>query len=178
MNTLATTLNYDDVKPTTIGVTSPDTQTGNLYDGSASFALTASAEPFTYNESESPIKNAVPIKENKVQRKEKVIRRLRGFVQSFSENDAIVVFIQKNEKNTVVPEQYSYAFPKHILAKNRITAVNQPFEMDQIEVEENEYFYTIQKYRPIAEANSVEFEPIEFNQEYKDKLNQMLTFKD
>jgi hypothetical protein len=107
---------------------------------------------------------------------EKRIQRLRGFVQNFSGDEAIVVFVVKNMED--IAEQHTYVLPKHVLVKNKITAVNQPFEMDQVEVEDKDSFYTVQKYRPIADANSFEYESIEFDKEYRDKLSEILTSKD
>ena len=76
-------------------------------------------------------------------------RRLRGFLISTGENHARVGFVQAD--NTVV----EYLLPEKNLRKAGITAINQPFEMDEIEQKVGDGFLSGYVFRPMAPANSV-----------------------
>lgn len=76
-------------------------------------------------------------------------RRLRGFLISTGENHARVGFVQ--EDNSVV----EYLLPEKNLRKAGITAINQPFEMDEIEQKVGDGFLSAYLFRPMAHANAV-----------------------
>lgn len=76
-------------------------------------------------------------------------RRLRGFLVSTGENHARVGFVQ--EDSSVV----EYLLPEKNLRKAGITAINQPFEMDEIEQKVGDGFLTGYVFRPMAQANAV-----------------------
>lgn len=76
-------------------------------------------------------------------------RRLRGFLISTGENQARVGFVQ--DDNTVV----EYLLPEKNLRKAGITAINQPFEMDEIEQKVGDGFLSGYVFRPMAAAHAV-----------------------
>jgi hypothetical protein len=76
-------------------------------------------------------------------------RRLRGFLISTAENHARVGFVL--EDSSVV----EYLLPEKNLRKAGITAINQPFEMDEIEQKVGDGFLTGYVFRPMAQANAV-----------------------
>lgn len=76
-------------------------------------------------------------------------RRLRGFLISTGENHARVGFVQ--EDGTVV----EYLLPEKNLRKAGITAINQPFEMDEIEQKVGDGFLSGYVFRPMAHADAV-----------------------
>lgn len=76
-------------------------------------------------------------------------RRLRGFLISTGENHARVGFVQ--EDGAVV----EYLLPGVNLRKAGITAINQPFEMDEIEQKVGDGFLTGYVFRPMADADAV-----------------------
>jgi len=76
-------------------------------------------------------------------------RRLRGFLISTGENHARVGFVQ--EDGAVV----EYLLPEKNLRKAGITAINQPFEMDEIEQKIGDGFLTGYVFRPMADADAV-----------------------
>lgn len=76
-------------------------------------------------------------------------RRLRGFLISKSENQVRVGFVQ--EDNSVV----EYLLPEKNLRKAGITAINQPFEMDEIEQKVGDGFLSGYVFRPMAAANAM-----------------------
>lgn len=77
------------------------------------------------------------------------IRRLRGFLISMQENQARVGFIQ--DDGPVV----EYLLPEKNLRKAGITAINQPFEMDEIEQKIGDGFLSGYVFRPMAPAHAV-----------------------
>ena len=75
-------------------------------------------------------------------------RRLRGFVIAFQGTQARVGFVGDDKSVT------EYLLPRQNLRHAGITAINQPFEMDEIEESsEGEYSLTY-RFRPMAKANS------------------------
>jgi hypothetical protein len=76
-------------------------------------------------------------------------RRLRGFLISIRENQARVGFVQ--EDNSVV----EYILPEKNLRKAGISAINQPFEMDEIEQKVGDGFLSGYVFRPMAAAHAV-----------------------
>lgn len=76
-------------------------------------------------------------------------RRLRGFLISTGENQARVGFVQ-DDKSVV-----EYLLPEKNLRNAGITAVNQPFEMDEIEQKVGDGYLTGYVFRPMALANAV-----------------------
>lgn len=76
-------------------------------------------------------------------------RRLRGFLISTVESHARVGFVQ--EDNSVV----EYLLPEKNLRKAGITAINQPFEMDEIEQKVGDGFLSGYVFRPMADARAV-----------------------
>lgn len=76
-------------------------------------------------------------------------RRLRGFLISTGENQARVGFVQAD--NSVV----EYLLPEKNLRKAGITAINQPFEMDEIEQKVGDGFLSGYVFRPMAHANAM-----------------------
>ena len=76
-------------------------------------------------------------------------RRLRGFLISTGENHARVGFVQ--EDSSVV----EYLLPEKNLRKAGITAINQPFEMDEIEQKVGDGFLSGYVFRPMAHAKAV-----------------------
>ena len=76
-------------------------------------------------------------------------RRLRGFVIAAMGEQVRVGFVQHD--NSVV----EYLLPEKNLRKAGITAINQPFEMDEIEQKVGDGYFTGYVFRPMAHANAV-----------------------
>lgn len=76
-------------------------------------------------------------------------RRMRGFLISTGENQARVGFVQ--EDRSVI----EYLLPEKNLREAGITAINQPFEMDEIEQEFGDGFLSEYVLRPMAHAKAV-----------------------
>jgi hypothetical protein len=76
-------------------------------------------------------------------------RRMRGFLISTGENQARVGFVQAD--HSVI----EYLLPEKNLRKAGITAINQPFEMDEIEQEFGDGFLSGYVFRPMAHAKAV-----------------------
>jgi hypothetical protein len=76
-------------------------------------------------------------------------RRLRGFLISTGKNQARVGFVQQD--NSVL----EYLLPEKNLRKAGITAINQPFEMDEIEQKVGDGFLSGYVFRPMAAAHAV-----------------------
>lgn len=76
-------------------------------------------------------------------------RRLRGFLIATMGEQVRVGFVQQD--NSVV----EYLLPEKNLRKAGITAINQPFEMDEIEQKVGDGYFTGYVFRPMAQANAV-----------------------
>ena len=76
-------------------------------------------------------------------------RRLRGFLIASMGEQVRVGFVQQD--NSVV----EYLLPEKNLRKAGITAINQPFEMDEIEQKVGDGYLSGYVFRPMAQANAV-----------------------
>lgn len=95
-------------------------------------------------------------------------RRLRGFVIAMRENQARVGFVQ--EDKSVV----EYLLPEKNLRKAGITAINQPFEMDEIEYKTGDGFLSGYVFRPMAPADAVVTDSFDIDDELTELRNAAL----
>lgn len=86
--------------------------------------------------------------QNRNRRAPSPTRRLRGFLISLSGRDARVGFVDPGGSVT------EYLLPATRLKKAGITAVNQPFEMDEIEEETSGGHLSGYVFRPMAPADA------------------------
>jgi len=82
-------------------------------------------------------------------------RRLRGFVIAFQGDQVRVGFA--GDDHSVI----EYLLPAANLKKARITAPNQPFEMDEFEQTDQDGFSLTYRFRPMASAESAFTETLE-----------------
>ena len=98
------------------------------------------------------------------------IRRLRGFLISTSENQARVGFV--GEDDSVV----EYLLPEKLLRKAGINAVNQPFEMDEIEQKVGDSYLSGYVFRPMADAQAVVTDIYEVDEDLAELRNEALRY--
>lgn len=99
----------------------------------------------------------------------KVIKRLRGVVQSFESESAVVLLVEKG-----IP--YRYSLPKKLLTNGGVESIDQPFELDIGECISPEY-YQYQLIRPMASQDDAYTEGIDFDDETRTKLNELLNLE-
>ncbi len=93
----------------------------------------------------------------------KVVRRLKGFVVSFNGEEARVAFVQGGQP-------FFYDIPASNLSKKGISAVHQPFEMDEVLLELEPYApSTAYEFRPLAKASDGYPEPLHLDAERQRK---------
>jgi len=105
-------------------------------------------------------RRAVPVvPERKRPERRKVLRRLKGFVMSLSDADARVAFVQDGQ--TIL-----YDLPSESLKKKGITALHQPFEMDEIQLQIEPYdAVTAYEFRPLAKREDAYVETLPLDAE-------------
>ncbi len=100
-------------------------------------------------------------------KKRKVLRRLRGFIYEMDSNNVTVIFIDKDK-------EYRYSFAKRILIQNGISEKNQPFEMDEVEIEDENGLAIMTEFRPMADAKSSNVTPFNMSASEQKSLNTVL----
>jgi hypothetical protein len=99
--------------------------------------------------------------------KSRVRRRMTGFLSEMQGKNARVTFV-------VNGETFQYDMPADTLTKSRIEIVNQPFEMDEIEMETDEGFVIGYRFRPLAKASDSYRETLNLDEERKRKRDLIL----
>jgi hypothetical protein len=86
-------------------------------------------------------------KEPKQPKGRKVLRRLKGFIVALNGPETRVAFVHEGEK-------IQYDFPASLLRKKGISALHQPFEMDEVSFEMEPYAaVTAYEFRPLAKVS-------------------------
>jgi len=95
----------------------------------------------------------------------KVLRRLKGFIAALNGKDARVAFVQDGEN-------IFYDFPASLLRKQGITALHQPFEMDEVSFEMEPYAaVTAYEFRPLAKVSDGYQETLNLDADRERKRN-------
>jgi hypothetical protein len=119
-------------------------------------------------------KSIETISEVKTNRKTKAnikpLRRLRGFVFEFNNTEVIVIFL-------VDGKEYQYSLPKHLLMRNGISAIDQPFQMDEIEIEDENGVRLETRFQPMAKTESGSYSSFKLSEEEQDWFQTVLKHK-
>jgi hypothetical protein len=128
---------------------------------------------FTYTERQSttaiegvrvkpPGASAKQAQQSKHLRK-RVLRRIRGFLIEEQGGEARVAFVENDQ-----PIQYY--LPSDRLRKSGIVAQNQPFEMDEVEIQADDGLIIIgYSFRPLAKPSDAFVDSIDLNDDLKRK---------
>jgi hypothetical protein len=97
----------------------------------------------------------------------RVKRKFQGILVCFSGDEAVVIFDSNGEK-------IEYRLPAELLRKNGVTVGDQPFELIESEITDDEEFALHSKVVPLAAASSGIIEPLALAKAYKAKRNFLL----
>ena len=100
-------------------------------------------------------------------KREKVLKRLRGFVERFEGDDVIVSLVEDGG-------QYRYSFPKILFVENDVSMGGQPFELDLVECRAPAY-YQFHIVRPMARVEDAYNESVKLKPETRHKLDMLLS---
>lgn len=105
--------------------------------------------------------------------KEKVLRRLRGFLIEDQGEMSLVAFVENDQT-------YKYKVPTSRLIQAGIKIENQPFEMDEVEISSgNGEIIVGTRFRVLVPAGDAKLASLEFSEEYwKDREEALKYFKD
>jgi hypothetical protein len=118
---------------------------------------------------ESELKNRFG--ELKTIKKARIIRRLSGYVAEIFRDETRVCFIEKG--NT-----YFYDFPSPDLEAAGIETINQPFQMDEVQITlNNEKVETEFKFTALAKKSDFFMAPIGLNEKQRNTLSKVLGAK-
>ena len=122
------------------------------------------------SESERKIKFSTP--EAKPRRSEakqqlRVLRRFTGFLTEIQGKNARATFVENGEA-------FQYDMPADNLQKSGIEFVNQPFEMDEVEIAMPDGLVVGYRFRPLATKADAFVETIEFDEDRKRKRDLIL----
>ena len=101
------------------------------------------------------------------QKKARVLRRLSGFLMEFQGKAARVTFVENGK-------QFEYEMPSEQLEKSGIKMANQPFQMDEVEMQTDDGFFIGYQFRPLASEADVYSDPLDFDADRKKKLQLIL----
>jgi len=104
-------------------------------------------------------------KENKV--KPRVLRRMIGYLMSFQGKTARVTFVENGQT-------FEYEMPAEQLTKSGIKLANQPFQMDEVEMQMDEGFLMGYQFKPLAKESDAYVDPLNLDAERKAKLERIL----
>ncbi len=113
----------------------------------------------------APVNRRVTNSENK--QKSRVLRRMSGFLMEIRGKNALVTIVEKGES-------FQYDMPADRFRKCGIEVVNQPFQMDEIEVETTDGLIVGYRFRPLAEVSDAYPETLNFDEERKRKRDLIL----
>jgi hypothetical protein len=97
----------------------------------------------------------------------RVLRRLSGFLTEINGKNARVTFVENGGT-------FQYDLPVERLSKCGIEMVNQPFEMDEVELQTDEGLVVGYRFRPLAKASDAYRETLNFDEERKRKRDLIL----
>jgi hypothetical protein len=103
--------------------------------------------------------------ENK--QKSRVLRRMAGLLTEIQGKNARVTFFENKQS-------FEYAMPAETLLKSGIKAINQPFQMDEVEIQMGDGLVVGYHFRPLAKESDAYTETLSFNDERKKKLELIL----
>ena len=95
--------------------------------------------------------------------KPRVLRRINGFLKEMQGKNARVIMVDNGES-------YEYEMPAERLTKNGIKLANQPFQMDEVELQTDDGFFVGYHFRPLATEADLYSDPLDFDTERKRKL--------
>ena len=99
--------------------------------------------------------------------KEKTIKRVQGFLIETQGEESKVGIVENGELAT-------YIFPVKLLRTNGIDLKNQPFEMDEVLVTENNAAALVYRFRPLADAKDAYKEGVALDDDRRRKLALLL----
>jgi hypothetical protein len=99
--------------------------------------------------------------------KSRVLRRMSGFLTEVQGKNALVTFVERGKT-------FQYDMPVERLNKYGIEKVNQPFEMDEVEVQTDDGLVVGYNFRPLAKASDVYRETLKFDAERTRKRDLIL----
>lgn len=97
----------------------------------------------------------------------RVLRRMNGLLTEVQGKNACVTFI-------VNKQTFEYEMPAERLLRSGIKAVNQPFQMDEVEIQMGDGLVVGYHFRPLAKESDAYTETLSFNDERKKKLELIL----
>jgi hypothetical protein len=105
--------------------------------------------------------------QQKQKQKSRVLRRLNGFLTEIDGKSARVTFVENGEP-------FQYDMPVERLSKCGIDILNQPFEMDEVEIQTDDGLVVGYRFRPLAKASDAYRETLNFDKERKRKRDLIL----
>lgn len=118
----------------------------------------------SFQNNEITIEPVTPSSRHSTNKNKKVLRRLNGFLIELGENDAKVCLQEADEI-------YEYYLPSTLLIEAKITAENQPFEMDEITMKTDSGFLTGYELRPLAKPFDAFVDTFQLDAERTQKRN-------
>jgi hypothetical protein len=97
----------------------------------------------------------------------RVLRRLQGFLIEMQAAEARVAFIENGQL-------VQYDLPSDQLRRNGIETRNQPFQMDEIELQTEVGQVVAYHFQPLAKLSDAYIEPLNFDEERKRKRDLIL----
>jgi hypothetical protein len=104
---------------------------------------------------------------SQLKHKSNILRRMSGFLTEMQGKNARVTFVENGET-------FQYDLPAERLSKCGIEMVNQPFEMDEIEMQTDDGLVVGYRFRPLAKASDAYHETLNFDEERKRKRDLIL----
>ena len=139
------------------------------YQPTRRFAFHAAADTFGETK-ESSIRYTPVIRtssQTQLKQEARVLRRISGFLTEMQGKNARVTFVEKGET-------FQYDMPAERLSKCGIEIVNQPFEMDEIEMQTKDGLVVGYRFRPLAKASDAYRETLNFDEKRKRKRDLIL----
>ncbi len=97
----------------------------------------------------------------------RVLRRLSGYLTEVQGKNALVTFVENGET-------FQYDMPFERLHKCGVEMVNQPFEMDEIEMQTDDGLVVGYRFRPLAKVSDAYCETLNFDEQRKRKRDLIL----
>ena len=125
----------------------------------------------TFGEGVEPVIRYAPSarKTSRSERKSqsRVLRRISGFLTEMNGKDARVAFVENGEV-------ILYDMPAEQLRRSGIEIANQPFQMDEIEMQTDDGLVVGYRFQPLAKASDAYIETLNFDEERKRKRDLIL----
>lgn len=113
----------------------------------------------------APVKRSSSHSDSK--QKSIVLRRISGFLTEMQGKNARVTFVESGQT-------FQYDMPADQLRKSGIEIINQPFQMDEIEIQSDDGLIVGYRFRPLAKASDAYVETLNFDDERKRKRDLIL----